>query len=584
MSIESIHSAKQTLNGIWKRLPRIDVVCLLLLMVGVGLTEGIGILLLVPLLSFLDGMNHSPVWISALPVTLERLGLLPSAGLLLGFFVVLVVFRSLVQYGRDELGTSLQFSVVDDLRKSCFDALLRVEWRWLCDKRQADHANLLLTDLARIGVGLHFGLGLLATCATGLAWVAAAFVLSWKMTWLALISGALVLWALSGQRRAAVSLGFSLGKANRSLQAEVQEALQGIRLTKILGIESRHLAYFVETVRDVRLQQQTFMRGTYRLRALTHVAGAAALAIFLYVGLLYGQVPVAQLLVLVMIFARLIPMLMSAQQQWHQCLHAWPALLDTQNLLRECALNQEPSVRPHDEELWEIHHEVRLDAVTVRYPGRELAALDRVSLVLPSKTTTAVIGESGSGKSTLADLIMGLLVADDGTVSVDGQALDATNRLNWRQSVAYVSQEVFLIHDTIRRNLLLACPQASEVECIKALKMAAAEFVFNLPNGLDTIVGDGGVRLSGGERQRIALARALLRRPSVLILDEATSALDTENEARIRQSIQAMHRHVTTLIIGHRLPTLEHADQVIRLKNGAVEASRTWSQVNGQLH
>lgn len=581
MSKESFHSAKQALNAVWERLPRIDVVLLLLLMVGVGLTEGIGILLLVPLLGFLDGTNHSPVWISALPVTLERFGLLPGAGLLLGFFVVLVVLRSLVQYGRDELGTSLQFGVVDDLRKSCFDALLRVEWRWLCDKRQADHANLLLTDLARIGLGLHFGLGLLATCATGLAWVAAAFLLSWKMTLLALISGALVLWALSGQRRAAVRLGFSLGKANRALQAEVQEALHGIRLAKILGNESRHLAYFVETVRDVRLQQQTFMSGTLRLRALTHVAGAAALAIYLYVGLRYGQVPVAQLLVLVMVFARLIPLLMSAQQQWHQCLHAWPALLDTQNLLRECAVQQEPSVRPHDEDLWEIHQEVRLNAVTVRYPGRELAALDRVSLVLPSKTTTAVIGESGSGKSTLADLIMGLLMADEGTVSVDGQALDATNRLYWRRSVAYVSQEVFLFHDTIRRNLLLACPQASEAECIKALKMAAAEFVFNLPNGLDTIVGDGGVRLSGGERQRIALARALLRRPSVLILDEATSALDTENEARIRQSIQAMHRHVTTLIIGHRLPTLEHADQVIRLKNGAVEASGTWSQLNG---
>jgi ATP-binding cassette subfamily C protein len=152
-------------------------------------------------------------------------------------------------------------------------------------------------------------------------------------------------------------------------------------------------------------------------------------------------------------------------------------------------------------------------------------------------------------------------------------------RYAWRQHVAYVPQEAFLFHDSIRQNLLWGQPAASDADLHQALKNAAADFVFALPNGLDTVVGDGGVRLSGGERQRIALARALLRRPSLLILDEATSALDVDNEARIRRAIEQLHGNLTVVIIGHRLPTLEHADLVIELDAGRIRAQGTWDQV-----
>lgn len=554
----------------------------LFLMIGVGLMEGVGIVMLVPLLGFLGGGVNAPAWALALLKPLEWLGLAPGAGVLLSLFVAIVALRSLLQYGREQLGSALQHEVVDGLRKSCFDALLHVEWRWLCDKRQTDHANLLLTDVSRVGLGLHFGLGLLASAVTGLAWLVSAFWLSWQMTLLALLSGLVVLAAQSGQRRAAVGLGMSLGQANRALQGEVQEALQGIRLAKILGSESSHLARFVQTVRDVRQQQQAFMTGTQRARAWTQVGGAALLAGYLYLGLSYGQMPLAELLVLVMVFARLIPLLMNAQQQFHQCLHAWPALQETQHLLQECTAHAEPAAT--DTAPWVLTQGVSLDQVSVRYPQRQMPALNGVTLRLPAHTTTALIGTSGSGKSTLADVVMGLLLPDSGTVRIDGQALDATNRLRWRRSVAYVAQEVFLFHGTVRQNLLLACPQATEHDCRQALRMAAAEFVMDLPQGLDTLIGDGGVRLSGGERQRIALARALLGRPSLLILDEATSALDRDNELRIRQAIEAMHGKVTALIIGHRLPTLEHADQVIRLEDGVVVKQGTWAQVRGPQH
>jgi ATP-binding cassette subfamily C protein len=217
--------------------------------------------------------------------------------------------------------------------------------------------------------------------------------------------------------------------------------------------------------------------------------------------------------------------------------------------------------------------------VTIAYESRDTPALNQVSVTFPAKTTTAIMGASGAGKSTLADVVMGLLAPDQGEVRVDGIRLSDAERMRWRHSVAYVPQEVFLFHESIRNNLLWGNANATQNDMQRVLQMAAAEFVFNLPQGLDTVVGDGGVRLSGGERQRIALARALLKHPSLLILDEATSALDVDNEARVRDAIEKLHGDLTMIIIGHRLPTLEHADQVIVLEAGRIVQQGSWQDI-----
>jgi ATP-binding cassette subfamily C protein len=153
--------------------------------------------------------------------------------------------------------------------------------------------------------------------------------------------------------------------------------------------------------------------------------------------------------------------------------------------------------------------------------------------------------------------------------------------------IAYVPQDVFLFNDTVRANLAWGLPDAleagaSEPAMCAALERAGADFVLALPQGLDTPVGDGGVRLSGGERQRIALARALLRQPTLLILDEATSALDPDNETRIRDAIARLHGDLTVIVIGHRLSMVEQADQVIRLEQGRIAAQGTWEAVLGR--
>ncbi len=210
-----------------------------------------------------------------------------------------------------------------------------------------------------------------------------------------------------------------------------------------------------------------------------------------------------------------------------------------------------------------------MSGVHVRYSGRSSDALAGISITIAANSTTFVSGRSGSGKSTLGDVLMGLIAPDAGEVRIDGEVLTDAMRRRWRNAVGYVQQQPTLFDDTIRGNLLWGRPAATDDELRDALALASADFVYDLPLGLDTRVGETGLHLSGGERQRIALARILLRRPSLLILDEATSALDTENEAAINRAIAELSGQMTIVVIGHRFAASARADQVITLRDGA---------------
>lgn len=273
---------------------------------------------------------------------------------------------------------------------------------------------------------------------------------------------------------------------------------------------------------------------------------------------------------------------MTAHQNYHYWLHAMPAISEVNTLLQECQQQAEPHSDCVQQAIG-VKEAICLDKVTVHYKDREQAAVENISLCFPACTTTAIMGASGAGKSTLADVLVGLLEPDTGQMLIDGKALHGCRRLVWRHAVAYVPQDVFLFHDTVRNNLLWGAADSDELALWRALERAAADFVSDLPQGLDTMVGDGGVLLSGGERQRLALARALLKRPSLLILDEATSALDVENEVRIRHAIENLHGDLTVVIIGHRLATLEHADNVVVLDKGKIALEGSWQEVQKRL-
>lgn len=224
------------------------------------------------------------------------------------------------------------------------------------------------------------------------------------------------------------------------------------------------------------------------------------------------------------------------------------------------------------EEVGRFSDRIELSGVNFRYPGSESEALRDISLSIPRGTSIGFIGESGAGKSTLVDIILGLLTPSSGAVLVDG--VDIRNALRgWQNQIGYVSQTIYLTDDTLRRNVAfgLADADIDEAAVWRALRAAQLEeFVRQLPEGLDTEVGERGVRLSGGQRQRIGIARALYHEPSVLVLDEATSALDTDTESGVMEAVRAMHGEKTILIITHRLSTVEHCDKVVHVERGNI--------------
>jgi ATP-binding cassette subfamily C protein len=216
-----------------------------------------------------------------------------------------------------------------------------------------------------------------------------------------------------------------------------------------------------------------------------------------------------------------------------------------------------------------------------RYNRHEsLYALQDISLQIQSNRMTAIVGRSGAGKSTLIDILMGLQQPERGQVLIDGAPITSENLFSLRQAISYVPQDPFLFNGSIKENMLMMHPSASEEDIKEALKLAAAaEFVSRLPNGLDTIVGDRGIRLSGGERQRLVLARAILRKPAILVLDEATSALDSENEAKIQEALENLKGTLTIVVIAHRLSTIRNADQVIVLDQGSIIQTGSYSHL-----
>jgi len=214
---------------------------------------------------------------------------------------------------------------------------------------------------------------------------------------------------------------------------------------------------------------------------------------------------------------------------------------------------------------------IEFKAVTFSYPGSSNRALDSLNLNIPKGQMVALIGESGSGKTTLTSLMLGLYEATEGEVLVDGRNINDLNLEEWRRGIGVVDQDIFLLHATILENIQLGNPNV-EIGQVKqaVIEAGADQFIRKMKNGYDTVIGDRGFKLSGGQQQRIALARALARRPEILILDEATSALDSVSEQLFQEAIGRLRGQTTIVAIAHRLSTIEKADQIIVLENGRV--------------
>jgi ATP-binding cassette subfamily C protein len=275
------------------------------------------------------------------------------------------------------------------------------------------------------------------------------------------------------------------------------------------------------------------------------------------------------------------PRLAAGNNQFQAFLADLPAFQNYIQIYNDCLSHAEETVHP--ETLGALKHELQLEDISFRYEAGGPAVLDGLSLTVEAGSITAIVGVSGAGKSTVADLVNGLLQPETGRIMIDGVELTRLTTRSWRHQIGYVAQDTVLFHDTIRENLLWAKPGVTEGAMREALGLAAAEFVFDLPRGLDTIVGDRGVLLSNGQRQRVALARALLRRPSFLILDEATNSLDGESEGRILDAIDQIKRRTTVLLIAHRSSAIQRADTIYVIDGGRVAEHGSWNDLRDKL-
>jgi ATP-binding cassette subfamily C protein len=288
------------------------------------------------------------------------------------------------------------------------------------------------------------------------------------------------------------------------------------------------------------------------------------IAVGIYIALGKWGMPFASVLVLVILLGRVLGQLGKIQKQYQKLVTMESAFWSLRKAIRQAEKAREISQGTEQPKLVSA---IRLDHVSFGYGAKQV--LHDVSLTIPTRSLTTIIGSSGAGKTTLVDLIIGLYKPASGAVLLDEVPLTSIDLKQWRRQLGYVPQEQLLLHDSILINVTLGDPQLTEADAEEALKAANAwEFVSALPEGMHSSVGERGTKLSGGQRQRIMIARALVHRPSVLILDEPTSALDPASEALISETLRRLRAEYTLLAISHQPALAESADVVYRLQHG----------------
>ena len=586
-----------------------------------SLTEGVGLVLLLPLLSA-AGMNFSgPSVASRLSGASQRL--LTGAGVphglwlptVLGVFLATGALRSMLRRAQTMMSFTTTTRVHLALSRQLYESVVRAQWGFLVRQRAGRLTHLLTGELRKVEDAISLLLSLISLGCLTLLYLWIALKLSAAMTGLVLaMGGGLMLLERRSLGRMRAS-GEVFAQSVGEVYAATGEHLSNLKSVKTYDAEERDVRQFAklcgEMARHAVGAAKQQAASTFRFEVGTLAALGAV--IFLALGVLHVQA--ATMLMLLAVFTRLMPQLATVQSEAHQLAGVLPSFDHVLAIEAECAAHAEPQAEGDGaEELaaarLSLEREFRLEKVWFAYqasdslrgtesqPKEPEFVLRGIDLGIEAGLLTAVVGPSGAGKSTIADLVNGLLLPTRGRLLLDGRALTQAELRQWRRQVGYVGQETVLFHQSVRENLLWAKPDASDDELREALETASAGFVYELPGGLETVAGDRGVLLSSGERQRISLARALLRKPTLLILDEATNALDVENEARILDAIREAVRSskldamqnarqegrgaLTVLMIAHRPSAVCRADRIFELEDGRIVRSGTWEELKGE--
>jgi ATP-binding cassette, subfamily B, bacterial MsbA len=524
------------------------------------------------------GMVATAVTEPVFPALLQPLldgSFVHKEGGLLGWLPALIVMvflvRGFASYLSDYAIGWVANKVVMDLRNAMFAKLVRLPTHYynahtsgsVISKFTFDVLQLtgaatsMISVLARDSLTIVFLLGYL-------------FFLNWKLTLVAL---------LVGPPAIAITRGFSkrlraMSRAEQSAMGDLNHALEESigchRVVKVFGGQDYEARRFDAGANKVRRFNMKMTSAAAANVPLVQIVVSIALALIIYLAVRQAAADettvgrfVSFLTALLLVFAPL-RRLTGVNQTLQRGLAA------AESVFR--LIDERPEADTGTREIGRAKGKVEFRAVGFSYPASARPALDRVSFSIEAGETVALVGPSGAGKSTLANLLPRFYAPDSGQILLDGADIATLRLSNLRANIALVSQDIVLFNDTVAANIAYGrLAGTSDADVVQAAEAAhAMQFIRDMPEGLDTVIGENGVRLSGGQRQRLAIARAFLKNAPVLILDEATSALDSESERHIQEALETLMKGRATLVIAHRLSTIERADRIVVLDAGRV--------------
>ena len=554
---------------------RTALVLLFLMFIGMAL-ETLGIGLVIPALALLtrrDFVSNYP----ALQPALQALGNPSQQNLVIGGMLILVgvyLIKALFLAFLVWRQTRFAFGVQVQLSQRLFTVYLRQPYTF---HLQRNSAQLIRNVINEVGLftfnGILPGMMLLTESLVLLGLCSLLLVVEPLGALIAVSVLGTAAWGFHRLTRGRIARWGEARQHHEGLRIQhLQQGLGGAKDVKLLGRETDFLEqYRVHNAQSARVGRlQATLQQLPRLwLELLAVSGLAILVISM---LAQGRALEAVLPTLGLFAAaafRLMPSVNRVLGAVQSLRYGLP-VIDT--LHEELKLAAPEPAAQNNNGVPAFQTEIRLTDIRYTYPSAATPALNGLSISIQKGEPVGFIGASGAGKSTLVDILLGLLTPDTGEVRVDDADIQAHLR-NWQDQIGYVPQSIYLTDDTLRRNVAFGLPneQIDDAAVQRAIQAAQLEeFVNSLPQGLETLVGERGIRLSGGQRQRVGIARALYHDPAVLVLDEATSSLDTATERGVMQAVRALHGTKTILIVAHRLSTVENCDRIYRLEQGRV--------------
>jgi ATP-binding cassette subfamily C protein len=560
---------------IFRQYPWQTVVMLSALMLS-GIAEGVGISAMLPLLALVIGGIKGTSAAAAKQATpaekiirdiFDTIGLTPTLeNLLLLILAAMLLKCVLVWVANKRVGyTVAQLTI--KLRLQMLRAYMLARWEFFLSQPIGRLAAAMGTETNRTAKAYAAGVSIIVVVIHSLVYIGVALMVSWEATLIALAVGTFFWYPLNRFVKKAKRAGRRQVKLKKAMAAVFVDSMQSIKPLKAMAREDRAEAVLIAKAKKLRRALQKEVVSKQSLSAFQEAIKVTFMLTGVYVTIvIWGMTPTT-VMVLVILLGRIMGKLSKIQKEYQQIGIFESGYWSMMETLEFAQKMHEPRLGDRKPELQQA---IRLEGVAFAYSKNSV--LNDASLTFPAGEISAIVGESGAGKTTIVDLVIGLLRPQEGEVWVDDLPLERIDLNQWRRMIGYVPQETLLLQDSIFMNVSLGDPNITKREAQEALQKAGIwEFVKARPKGIRSSVGQRGLMLSGGQRQRIAIARALVRKPKLLVLDEATTALDPDNEAAICQTLRKLRGEITILAISHQHAVLAVADRGFLVKDGTVK-------------